>query len=57
VHDRMIVEPPRRQLRATPHAITRSGFSLGEHNGQGLWESLDYDVNRLVEFAIVGVID
>ena len=56
VHDRMVVEAPRLQLSATPHAITRSGPSLGEHNDYVLREILGYDDDRIVELAMAGAL-
>ncbi len=56
VHDRMIVEAPRLQLSATPHHITRSGPSLGEHNDMVLREVLGYDDDRVIELAAAGAI-
>ena len=55
-HDRMIVEAPRLQLSATPHAVTRSGPSLGEHNDLVLRDVLGYDDDRIVELALAGAI-
>ncbi len=56
VHDRMIVEAPRLQLASTPHAVTRSGPSLGEHNDLVLRDILGYDDDRVVELAVAGAI-
>ena len=56
VHDRMIVEAPRLQLSATPHAVTRSGPTLGEHNDYVLRDILGYDDDRIVELAVAGAI-
>ncbi|WP_419921081.1 CoA transferase [Candidatus Poriferisodalis sp.] len=56
VHDHMIVEAPRLQLSATPHVVTRSGPSLGEHNDVVLRDILGCDDDRIVELAIAGAI-
>ena len=56
VHDRMIVEAPRLQLSTTPHAVTRSGPSLGEHNDHVLRDILGYNDDRIVELAVAGAI-
>ena len=56
LYDRMVVEAPRLQLSATPHAISRSGPSLGEHNDDVLREVLGYDDDRVVELAVAGAI-
>ncbi|MDG2114043.1 MAG: CoA transferase, partial [Actinomycetota bacterium] len=56
IHDHMVVEAPRFQLSATPHVVTRSGPSLGEHNDHILREVLGYDDERVVELAIAGAI-
>ena len=56
VYDRMIVEAPRLQLASTPHAVTRSGPSLGEHNDRVLRDILGYDDDRVVELAVAGAI-
>ena len=56
VYDRMIVEAPRLQLSASPHDVTRSGPSLGEHNDLVLRDILGYDDDRVVELAVAGAI-
>ena len=56
VHDRMIVEAPRLQLSASPHEVTRSGPSLGEHNDLILRDILGYDDDYIVELAVAGAI-
>ena len=56
VHDEMVVEAPRFLLSRTPHVVTRSGPSLGEHNDEVLREVLGYDDERVVELAIAGAI-
>lgn len=55
-HDHMVVEAPRFQLSGTPHVVTRSGPSLGEHNDHILRDVLGYDDDRVVELAIAGAI-
>ena len=56
VHDRMIVEAPRLQLSTTPHAVTRSGPTLGEHNDHVLRDILHYDDDRIIELALANAI-
>ena len=56
LYERMVVEAPRLQLSATPHAITRSGPSLGEHNDFVLREILNYDDDRIVQLALANAI-
>ncbi|WP_419909360.1 CoA transferase [Candidatus Poriferisodalis sp.] len=56
VYDRMVVEAPRLQLSASPHEVTRSGPSLGEHNDLVLRDILGYDDDRVVELAVAGAI-
>ncbi len=55
-HDHMVVEAPRLQLSNTPHVVTRSGPSLGEHNNHVLREVLGYDDDRVAELALAGAI-
>jgi len=56
IHDEMVVEAPRFQLSRTPHVVTRSGPTLGEHNDQVLRDVLGYDDDRVIELAISGAI-
>ena len=56
VHDEMVVEAPRFILERTPHVVTRSGPSMGEHNDHVLRDVLGYDDDRVVELAIAGAI-
>ena len=56
IYDRMIVEAPRLQLSTTPHAVTRSGPSLGEHNDHVLRDILNYDDDRIIELALANAI-
>ncbi|WP_419842896.1 CoA transferase [Candidatus Poriferisodalis sp.] len=56
LHERMIVEAPRLQLSATPHHLTRSGPSLGEHNNLVLRDILGYDDDQVVKLAAAGAL-
>ena len=56
VHKKMTVEAPRFQFSHTPHKVTRSGPSLGEHNDFVLRSILGYSDDEIINLAISGAI-